>query len=105
MKNNGQSLIRGPGLAGIIALGVDNVIGGGINYISVQIQSKVIGIANLLPLVMIVGGCIGKESWDFYPPFHSGLPNAQRRELSPISIQAFSAPSLIKSAWFPLENG
>ena len=59
MKNNGQSLIRGLGLAGIIALGVDNVIGGGINYISVQIQSKVIGIANLLPLVMIVGGCIG----------------------------------------------
>ncbi len=76
VEESGRGLIRGLGLLGIIALGVDNVIGGGINYISVQIQDKVIGIGNLLPLVMIIGGGIAFFIALNYSYLGSAMPRA-----------------------------
>ncbi len=76
MKNGTRKLIRSMGLLGIVALGVDNVIGGGINYISVQIQNKVIGVGNLLPFVFAAGGTIAFFIALNYSYLGSAMPRA-----------------------------
>ena len=71
-----KKLVRGLGLLAVIALGVDNVIGGGINYVSVQIQNKVIGIGSHLPLVMLVDGIIALFIAITYSYLGSAMPRA-----------------------------
>ncbi len=76
MNESSSKLVRGLGLLGVIALGVDNVIGGGINYISVQIQGKVVGIGPYLPLVMLIDGAIAFFIAITYSYLGSAMPRA-----------------------------
>ncbi len=76
MSESTKKLVRGLGLLGVIALGVDNVIGGGINYVSVQIQSKVVGIGDNIPLVMLIDGLIALFIAITYSYLGSAMPRA-----------------------------
>ncbi len=76
MDDTSKKLVRGLGLVGIIALGVDNVIGGGINYVSVQIQGKVVGIGPHLPLVMLIDGLVALFIAITYSYLGSAMPRA-----------------------------
>ncbi len=76
MDATSKKLVRGLGLLGVIALGVDNVIGGGINYISVQIQGKVIGLGSNLPLVMLIDGIVAFFIAITYSYLGSAMPRA-----------------------------
>lgn len=71
-----KSLIRSLGLVGILALALDNVIGGGINYISVQVEGKVPGIGMYVPLVMLIGGIIAFFISMNYSYLGSAMPRA-----------------------------
>ena len=70
------SLVRSLGLIGILALALDNVIGGGINYISVQVEGKVPGIGMYVPLVMLIGGIIAFFISINYSYLGSAMPRA-----------------------------
>ncbi len=76
MNESSKKLVRGLGLLGVIALGVDNVIGGGINYVSVQIQGKVMGIGPHLPLVMLLDGLVALFIAITYSYLGSAMPRA-----------------------------
>ncbi len=77
MDDTSKKLVRGLGLVGIIALGVDNVIGGGINYVSVQIQGKVVGIGPHLPLVMLIDGLVALFIAITYSYLGSAMPRSR----------------------------
>ncbi|MGD8239419.1 MAG: APC family permease [Armatimonadota bacterium] len=51
----GMSLRRELGLLGLVAAAVCTVIGGGINLLSVEVQDKVPGVGNWVPIAFIVG--------------------------------------------------
>ncbi len=70
------NLVRGLGLIGVLALALDNVIGGGINYISVQIEGEASGIGPYVPLVMIIGGIIAFFISMNYSYLGSAMPRA-----------------------------
>ncbi|HUU55146.1 MAG TPA: APC family permease [Armatimonadota bacterium] len=53
--DNGITLVRELGLLALVATAVCNVIGGGINVLSVGIQQKVPGIGPLVPLAFVLG--------------------------------------------------
>ncbi len=76
MSEASTKLVRGLGLLGVIALGVDNVIGGGINYVSVQIQGKVVGIGSHIPLVMLIDGIMAFFIAITYSYLGSAMPRA-----------------------------
>ncbi len=51
----GITLVRDLGLLALVATGVCNVIGGGINMLSVSIQEKIPGVGPYVPLAFLIG--------------------------------------------------
>ncbi len=55
VRQSGSSLVRGLGVTALVATAVCTVIGGGINVLSVQVQTMTPGIGGLVPLAFALG--------------------------------------------------
>ncbi len=55
VRLSGSSLVRGLGVTALVATGVCTVIGGGINVLSVQVQTTTPGIGGSVPLAFALG--------------------------------------------------
>ena len=69
-------LIRKLPLLAVIAAALCNVIGGGINVLIVDIQNEVLGIGNLVPISILIGGIIAFIIALVYSALATAMPRA-----------------------------
>ena len=69
-------LIRKLPLLAVIAAALCNVIGGGINVLIVDIQNEVLGIGNLVPIAILIGGMIAFIIALVYSALATAMPRA-----------------------------
>ncbi len=75
-KTHKSHLVRKLTLWALIAGAMCNVIGGGINYLIVSIQSEVPGIGTQVPLAMVIAGAIAFLIALLYASMSTSLPRA-----------------------------
>lgn len=69
-------LLRKLSLWAVIAAALCNVIGGGINVLIVEIQNTIVGIGDLVPLAILVGGVIAFFISLIYSSLSTAMPRA-----------------------------